>query len=142
MKRATQWLSRSRNTSQVQLGWWMYFMTEFACGSRFASTTLPFFGPLENTGAFLSTDHRVFNGATWSLALFVRSNYSTHLLCIALLCYACLAHSLCSLAPFTGSLTHFAHSLVGWLKFMNMCSRCEHVSREQTRFLSSEETHP
>ena len=26
-------------------------------------------------------------------------------------------------APFTGSLTHFTHSLVGQLKFLNMCSR-------------------
>ena len=31
--------------------------------------------------------------------------------------------SLRSLAPFTGSLTHSAHSLVGRLKFMKLCSR-------------------
>ena len=29
-------------------------------------------------------------------------------------------HSLCLLALFTGSFTHFARSLVGWLKFMNV----------------------
>ena len=43
------------------------------------------------------------------------------------------------LAPFTGSLTHFAHSLVGQLKFVNMCSRWKRVSWEQSRFLSSVE---
>ena len=43
-------------------------------------------------------------------------------------------------APFTGSLTHFAHFLVGELKFLNMCSRCYRLSRVQTRFSSSLET--
>ena len=47
-----------------------------------------------------------------------------------------------SLAPFIGSLTHFAHSLVGQLKFLNMCSHCYRVSREQTRFWRSLETRP
>ena len=56
--------------------------------------------------------------------------------------FARIAHSAHSLAPFTGSLTHSAHSLVGRLKFMNLCSRWNRVSREQTRFLSSLETHP
>ena len=49
---------------------------------------------------------------------------------------------LCLLAPFTGSLTHFAHSLVGQLKFSNMCSHRYRVSQEQTRFWSSLETRP
>ena len=52
------------------------------------------------------------------------------------------AHYVCSLAPLTlltrsaalRSLTHFAHSLMGQLKFLNMCSRCYRVSREQMRF--------
>ena len=48
--------------------------------------------------------------------------------------FATLACLLCSLAPFTGSLTHFAHSLMGQLKFLNMCSHCRRVSQEQTRF--------
>ena len=56
---------------------------------------------------------------------------------------ACLlACLLRSLAPFTGSLTHFAHSLMGQLKFLNMCSHCKRVSQEQTRFWSSLETRP
>ena len=46
-----------------------------------------------------------------------------------------------SLAPFTGSLTYSAHSLVGQLKFMNMCSCRKRVQWEQTQFLSSLETH-
>ena len=33
-------------------------------------------------------------------------------------------NTLCLLALFTGSLTHFTRSLVGQLKFMDMCSRC------------------
>jgi len=43
---------------------------------------------------------------------------------------------------FTGSITHFTHSLVGQLKFLNMCSHCYRVSREQTRFWRSLETRP
>jgi len=50
--------------------------------------------------------------------------------------------SFASLALFTGSLTHFAHSLVGQYKFKNMCSRWKRVSWEQSRFLLSVETHP
>ena len=57
------------------------------------------------------------------------------------LCYASFA-TLTSLTLFTGSLTHFAHSLVGQLKFLNMCSRCYRVSQEQTRFWRSLETRP
>ena len=66
------------------------------------------------------------------------------LTCSAALCFATLA-SLCSLryarfarslAPFTGSLTHFAHSL------LIMCSRCKRIQWEQTRFWSSLETRP
>ena len=41
-----------------------------------------------------------------------------------------------------GSLTHFAYSLVGQLNFLNMCSCCERIWREETRFWSSLETHP
>ena len=55
----------------------------------------------QNKDVFLVTDNRVLKQATWSLATFVRSHRSLHLL-----------------APFTGlltqltsSLTHFAHSL-------------------------------
>ena len=90
--------------------------------------------------AFLVKDDRVLRAAR-SLATFVSSH-----------------HSLCSLAPqrsdslcllrllapfaFTGSLTHFAHSLVGQLKFFKMCSHCYRVSREQTPFWRSLETRP
>ena len=80
-----------------------------------------------------------FEWATWSLATFVRLHRS--LRSLALQSSASL-RSLCSLASFTGSLTHFAHSLVGRLKFLNMCSRCYHVSQEQTRFWRSLETRP
>ena len=54
--------------------------------------------------------------ATRSLAMFVCSHRS--LRSIAPLC------SLRSLALFTGSLTHFAHSVVEKLKFMNIYSCC------------------
>ena len=47
------------------------------------------------------------------LRSFARTAHSAHLLRSALLCL---------LTPFTGSLTHSTHSLVGQLKFMNMCS--------------------
>ena len=71
-----------------------------------------------------------FEPATRLLATFVRSH-----------------HSLRSLAPqrsapFTSSLTHFAHSFVGWLKFLNISSRCNRVQRGETRFWSSVKTHP
>ena len=42
----------------------------------------------------------------------------------------------------TAHSAHFAHSLVGQLKFLNMCSRCYRVPREQTRFGRSLETRP
>ena len=65
-----------------------------------------------------------------SLALLTPLTHSTAL------------RSLCSLTPFMGLLNHFAHSLVGQLKFLNMCSRYKRVSQEQTRFSSSLETRP
>ena len=80
-----------------------------------------------------------FERATRSLAMFVRSHRSLRSLApqrYATLCYARFA---CLLAPFMGSLTHFGHSLVGQLKFVNMCSRWKRVSWEQSRFLSSVE---
>ena len=90
-----------------------------------------------SAGAFLVTDNRVYKEPLdRSLCSFART---AHSLRSAPLCYARLARSL---APFTGSLTHFAHSLVGQLKFLNMCSRCYHVSRVQTRCLSSLKTRP
>ena len=75
-----------------------------------------------------------YERATRSLAAFVCSHRSLRSLASL--------RSLHSLAPFTGSLTHFAHSLVGRLKFLNMCSRCYRVSWEQTRFWRSLETRP
>ena len=69
--------------------------------------------------AFLVNDDRVLNGPLGrSLRSFARTAHSAH-----------SAHSLHS-ALFTGSLTHFVHSLVGQLKFLNMCSHCYRVSRE------------
>ena len=78
-----------------------------------------------------------FERATRSLATFVRSHRSLRSLAPQ---RSASLRSLRSLAPFTGSLTHFAHSLVGQLKFLNMCSHCYRVSRVQTRCLSSLET--
>ena len=66
------------------------------------------------------------------LASFVRSHCSLHSLApqhSTLL--ACSIHGLAC-----------AHSLLGQLKFMNMCSRCKRVQWEQTCFLSSLETRP
>ena len=84
-------------------------------------------------GAFLVRDNRVLNGPLGRLLRsFARTAHSAHSLSIAPLCYAL----------FTGSLTHFAHSLVGWLKFLNMCSYCKRVSRDQSRFSSSLGTRP
>ena len=80
-----------------------------------------------------------FERATRSLATFVRSHRSLRSLAPQ---RSASLRSLRSLAPFTGSLTHFAHSLVGQLKFLNMCSRCDRVSQVQTRFSSSLETRP
>ena len=42
---------------------------------------------------------------------------------LALFTRSAALRSLHSLAPFLGSLTHFTHSLVGQLKFINICSR-------------------
>ena len=80
-----------------------------------------------------------FERATRSLATFVRSHRSLRSLAPQ---RSASLRSLRSLAPFTGSLTHFAHSLVGQLKFLDMCSRCYRVPREKTRFSSSLETRP
>ena len=56
--------------------------------------------------------------------------------------HSALVRSLHSLPRFTGSLTHFAHFLMGQLKSMNLCSRCNRDSRALSRFLSSVETRP
>ena len=64
-----------------------------------------------------------------SLALLTPLTHS------AALCFA-------QLAPFMGSLTHFAHSLVEQLKFLNICSRCKRVQWEQTCFSSSLDPRP
>ena len=106
-----------------------------------------------SVGAFLFRDNQ-------SLATFVRSHHSLHslhspalqrsaLLCSLCytrfacpLCFARFACLLCLLALFMGSLTDFAHSLVGQLKILNTCLHCKRVQREQTRFLSSLETRP
>jgi len=81
-----------------------------------------------DNGLVSTRDNRVFNGSLGrSLRSFAQTAHS--------------AHSLCS-APFTGSLTHFAHSLVGQLKFMNLCSCWNRVQHVETWFLSSLETHP
>ena len=85
-------------------------------------------GRLKTQGTFLVRDNRVLNGPLGrSLRSFARTAHS--------------AYSLRS-TLFTGSLTHFAHSLVGQLKFLNMCSHCYRVSREQTRFWRSLESRP
>ena len=89
-------------------------------------------------GAFLVRQPR-FERATRSLATFVRLLRSLRSLAPQ---RAASLRSLCSLAPFTGSLTHFAHPIVVQLKFMNICSHCDRVSQEQTRFWSSLETRP
>ena len=69
--------------------------------------------------SFLSSVGRISNGllgrSLRSFATFVRSHRS--------------------LAPFMGSLTHSANSLIGLLKFMDMCTRWKHVSWEQSEFL-------
>ena len=84
-------------------------------------------------GAFLVTDNRVLNLPLGrSLCSFARTAHSAHSLRSAPLCYARSVHGL----------THFAPSLVGQLKFLNVCSRCKRVQWEQTRFSSSPETHP
>ena len=65
----------------------------------------------KNLGRVSSRRQPRFEQATRSLATFIRSHRS-----LALQRYA-LLRLLCSLAPFIGSLTQFAHSLVGQLKF-------------------------
>ena len=60
-----------------------------------------------------------FERATRSLATFARLHRPLRSLAPQRSTSLC---SLRSLALFTGSLTHFAHSLVRRLKFMNMCS--------------------
>ena len=80
-------------------------------------------------GPVSSRDNRVLKGPLGrSLRSFARTAHSAHSLRSAPLRYACFAtlaslRSLRLLAPFTGLLTHFAHSLVGQWKFMNLCSR-------------------
>ena len=51
-------------------------------------------------------------------------------------------HSLRLFAPFTGSLTCFAHPLMGQWKFLSMCSGCYCMSRVHKRFSFSLETRP
>ena len=53
---------------------------------------------------------------------------------------AALYHT--TLAPFMGSLFHFAHFLVGRLKVMNICSRCSQDLRKGSRLSSSPGTRP
>ena len=90
-------------------------------------------------GAFLVTDNRVLNGPlSRLLRLFARTAHSAH----SLKKYSASLRSLRSLTSFMGLLNHFAHSVVGQLKFLNMSSHCYRVSREQTRFWYSLETRP
>ena len=85
--------------------------------------------------AFLVSDNRIFNGPLGRLLRsFVRTAHSAHLLRSAPQRSAAL--------PSLYLLIHFAHTLVRQLKFMNMCSRYDRVSREETRFLFSLETRP
>ena len=93
----------------------------------------------ENEGAFLVKDDRVLKGPLGrSLRSFARTAHSAHSLRSALLRYICFVRSLharaCSLTLLT--------FLVGQLKFLNMCSHCYRVSREQTRFWRSLKTRP
>ena len=78
---------------------------------------------MEDSRGVSSQKQSRFEQATWSLATFVR-----------------LHRSLRSLALQRS--VHFAHSLVGQLKFLNMCSHCVHISWEETRFWRSLETRP
>ena len=86
---------------------------------------------------FLVTDIRVLSlPLSRSICLFARTAHSTHSLLSAAL------RSLCSLTLFIGSLSHFAHFLMGRLEFINMSSRCKRVQWVQTHFWSSLETRP
>ena len=94
-------------------------------------------GKQQSQGSFPATDKHVLNRPLGRLLhSFART---THSLCTA------PHRSICSLRSRARSLTlltHFAHSLVRWLKFINMCSHCNRVQWEQTRFWSSKETRP
>ena len=68
-------------------------------------------------GVFLVTDNRVFKKATWSLATFIRLHCSFRSLALQ---HSALLPWLCLLFPFKGWLTHFAHSHVRLMKFLNM----------------------
>ena len=93
---------------------------------------------MRDFGSVSTRDNRVLKGPLGrSLRSFA---HTAHSLCSTPL-HSTSLRSLCSLAPFMGLLTHFAHSLVGQLKFMNMCSCRKRVQWEQTQFLSSLETH-
>ena len=77
-------------------------------------------------GVFLVTGNCVYNGPLGrSLSLLS--------LLTLLTCSSALS-SLQSFALFTGSLTHFAHSLMGQLKFLNMCSCWKCVQQERSHF--------
>ena len=74
-----------------------------------------------------------------SVARYLRSLATlTPLTHYAAICFAPLA----LLARSIHGLAHLAHSLVGQLKFLSMCSCCKRFSQEQTRFWSSLETRP
>ena len=97
------------------------------------------YGNYEIKGEFLVKDDRVLKGPLGrSLRSLARTAHSAHSLHSALLRYICFVRSLharaCSLTLLT--------FLVGQLKFLNMCSHCYRVSREQTRFWRSLETRP
>ena len=99
---------------RLVLGLGVYGLAVYACSAERV------LGPVS------TRNNRVLKGPLGrSLRSFARtahSAHSAHSLRSAPSCSA-LLRSLCSLAPFMGSLTHFAHSLVGQLKFMKMCSR-------------------
>ena len=88
----------------------------------------------QNTGSDSTCDNCICNGPfSCSLSSFAQS--------LRRLRTAAL-HLLCLLAPFTGLLTHFAQSFVGQLKYLNMRSRCECVSWEETHIWRSLGTQP
>ena len=90
-------------------------------------------------GGLSSQRRSRFERATRSLATFIRSHRSLRSLALQ---RSVSLRWFRSLALFTGSLTHFALSLVGRLKFLNMCSHCYRVSKKETRFWRSLETRP
>ena len=95
--------------------------------------------PVKSHRACFYSRQSRFKRATRSVATFVRSHRSLRSLAPQ---RSASLRSLRSLAPFTGSLTHFAPSLVGRLLFMNLCSRWNRFSRAQSIFLSLVETDP